>query len=569
MGTWLLADSRVLHALGLAILLALWHTTLVALVIWGLSRSRLVATPLRRHWVAFAALVAGVIVSAVTWWVLSHPHPSVPVAAAPGIPDVGRAAVAGPPGGPVSPWTVRLAPMRFLGALAPHWAAWIVLFWALAVGVLLLRLAGGLLIAVWIRHYAIPVSTGPVPEAVKRLSQQVGYRHAIDIVESTQIEYPAATGWRRPGLIVPSGLEVSLSGPQLDPVVAHELEHLRGGDQRVAVVQDLVETLLFFCPGARWLARYAREAREHRCDDVAVRTCGSAPDYAAALGILASRASGTWFSAVMGAQSRSLASRIRRVLKGDAMKQLTRTQTMGLVAAVVATIVTGVAVLGASLEAVRVPPRAPGGGPTLQNPPPALGVPTGFAPSQDGSPLTLGGVVGDSEYCFSRVTLRNVSERPVTSATFLAVVEHRDPSVPAILVRAHATQLALEPGATAEVAITVLPIRDVLEWKVSRGVRAQAFLGLLEVGFADGDKWAITPPAGATTINEVFFFPGPEVSRALLWSPDQPRRPGADCRDDRGRRYSPGSLVAIRGEKGGVAKCADGVWEEQKPKRDI
>jgi len=76
------------------------------------------------------------------------------------------------------------------------------------------------------------------------MALRLSYPRAVPVVESTQIEYPAATGWRRPSLIVPCGLDITLSREHLEPVLAHELEHLRAGDQRTAAIQALVEA---FC----------------------------------------------------------------------------------------------------------------------------------------------------------------------------------------------------------------------------------------------------------------------------------------------------------------------------------
>ena len=197
------------------------------------------------------------------------------------------------------------------------------------------------------------VTSGVVADATRRLAQRLGCPRTVTVVESTQIECPAATGWRRPSLIVPCGLDISLSPKHLDPVIAHELEHLRGGDQRIAAIQTLVEAFLFFSPGAQWLSRVAREAREQRCDDVAVRTCGDAKAYATALGVLATRASGSWLSAVMGVQAPSLANRIKRILTGDSMTRMNRVQALALAMAVVATIGSGAVVLAISFEGMR------------------------------------------------------------------------------------------------------------------------------------------------------------------------------------------------------------------------
>jgi hypothetical protein len=248
------------------------------------------------------------------------------------------------------------------------------------------------------------------------------------------------------------------------------------------------------------------------------------------------------------------------------MRIISRTQAFGLVAVFVGTLVTGVIAFKTSVEAARGATSASGDVTASQNGKGQTGstVPIGFITKQDGAPLSIRQATGGGEYCFTQVSVGNVSEQRVASATFVAVVEHLDRVTPAIVVRTEPIPVALDPGMSAQVTIALLPIRDVLEWKTSRGVRAQAVLGLLEVGFADGDKWSIVPPADATSENEVFLRPRPEVSRALIALQDGTPRPSAACRDDRGFEYSRGALVPIRGEENAIARCVDGVWIEQK-----
>jgi len=548
-----------IQALGYAVVLSVWSTTLLALCAWAFSRTHRGASPSARHWAAVAALVGGVVCGAIFWWLLAYPDRFVALP----VPSSGDGAFQSvrPEGAYRSlPLDGSLGTIR---AATPVWAGWVAVAWLAAVTLLLARFALAAASSWWIRRRATPLDSGVVADAARRMAQRLSYPRPVPVVESTQIEYPAATGWRRPSLIVPCGLDITLSREHLEPVLAHELEHLRAGDQRIAAIQALVEAFFFYSPAARWLSGLAREAREQRCDDIAVRMCGDPKAYATALSVLATRASGSWLSAVMGAQAPSLANRIKRILKGDTMTPMSRTQALALAVGVVATIGSGAVVLAISVEGMNrvgtVPIHLSQGQADT-----AVAVPTGFLRAQHGAPLRLTAVSGDGDYCFTRVSVRNVSEKAVVSASFAAVVEYPDRSHPSIVVTTDDIPAVVEPGASTDAHLAFLRIRDVLEWKAARGVRAQAVLGLVKVVFADGDEWAITPPSNATSHEEFFLLPVAQVSRSLVASPRQPRQAGALCRDDLGLEYSPGAVVRIQGEAGMVV-CRDGAWDEQKP----
>ncbi len=559
---WSASLDTAFQSLGYTVVLSVWSTTLLALCAWTLTKTHRGASPSVRHWVAVAALLAGTVSGAISWWVLAHPDglAAVPIAIAG---DAGTAMFqTGSPNG-LSHSLPSAGTLDTILARTPLWAGWIAVAWVAIVSMLVVRLGLAVASSWWIRLRATPLDSGIVADTTRRLAQRLGYPPGVTVVESSQIEYPAATGWRRPSLIVPCGLDITLSPKHLDPVIAHELEHLRAGDQRIAGIQALVEAFLFFSPGARWLSHLAREAREQRCDDVAVQICGDAKAYATALGVLATRASGGWLSAVMGIEAPSLASRIKRILKGDSMTRMNRVQSLVLTMAVVATIGSGAVVLAISVEGMRGAGAVPV--PLSQTPSGSVvikGVPTGFLMTQHGAPIRVTAATGDGNYCFTRVTVRNVSEKAIVSASFAAIVEYPEPSQPSIAVTADRVPVVLDPGASAEVQLALLPVRDVLQWKASRGIQAQAVIGLVEVVFADGDKWAITPPPNAASHQEYFLLPVAEVSRSMIASPDQPRQSGALCRDDRGLAYSPGARVRIRGEAGTVV-CRDGVWDER------
>ncbi len=566
--TWsrFVIDLQLAEPLGWSLVLALWHTTLLALLVWGYCRLMRVTSPSRRHGIAVGALLMAFLLTIGTWWGLDH-IPAINQ-------DLPPTSVSSPAGqalqttpDPAPRETLRLGSAPSVLTLMSTWVPWAAVLWGIGVGILAVRLAIGALMALWIRRRAVPLPSGSIVETARRLARSVGLRGSVELFESADIESPAATGWRRPVLIVPHDIDLSLSPPRLEPVIVHELEHLRRRDQWTAVLQAILDALFFYCPGARWLSNQARQTREERCDDAAVGACGSAREYASALAVLASRANGAWLPAAVGFHAPSLSNRIRRLLKGDVMPVMNRAQAFGLTLAVVFTIASGAYVLGASADQMRLQAHLGAHANLPQSPSAGAGpaVPTGLVTGQLGSPVVLSQATGDSDFAFTNVKLRNISDRRVIAVTFLAVVEHGSGRSPAILTSSQPVPGVLEPGQNGELAFALLPIRDILEWKRTRGVRAQAVLGVAKVDYAVGDAWEIHPPVNATNADEVFYLPqGMVISRARLSEPQAAGRTDGTCRDDLGRSYSRGALVSIRGERGATARCTDGMWLEQK-----
>lgn len=75
---------------------------------------------------------------------------------------------------------------------------------------------------------------------------------------------PHAFGFRKPVVVVPSDLMGDL--PALRLVLAHELAHIRRGDTRWGVIEQITLALLWFHPMAHRLVRDLQRGREMACD---------------------------------------------------------------------------------------------------------------------------------------------------------------------------------------------------------------------------------------------------------------------------------------------------------------
>ncbi len=131
------------------------------------------------------------------------------------------------------------------------------------------------------------------------------------LLASASATVPFVVGWLRPVVLVPAALLTGLHPAEVEAIFAHELAHIRRHDFLVNLLQNVVETLLFYHPAVWWMSAQIRMEREHCCDDVAAAVCGGALDYARALVALERLRPATGL--MVAASGGSLLERIRRL----------------------------------------------------------------------------------------------------------------------------------------------------------------------------------------------------------------------------------------------------------------
>lgn len=113
--------------------------------------------------------------------------------------------------------------------------------------------------------------TGPPSDELDglllRLERQLGIWRAVTILLTDAAIGPAVSGARRPEIYLPRKLADTLSPPQLEALVAHELVHVRRGDVWVARAQLLAQAVWWFHPAVWWMNRQIDRHRERCCDE--------------------------------------------------------------------------------------------------------------------------------------------------------------------------------------------------------------------------------------------------------------------------------------------------------------
>ncbi|MGO8698740.1 MAG: M56 family metallopeptidase [Limisphaerales bacterium] len=187
-----------------------------------------------------------------------------------------------------------------------------VLVWFVGVSVLSLRLLfSSLQIARLKRRDNEPLGE-PWMTQVHRLKAALQISRPVRLVKSVLVEVPTVVGWLRPVILLPAASLMGLTTGQLESILAHELAHIRRHDYLVNLLQNVLETLLFYHPAVRWISNCVRAEREICCDEIAVRLCGDRLVYAQALTTL-EELRGAPTSLALGASGGSLLERIRRL----------------------------------------------------------------------------------------------------------------------------------------------------------------------------------------------------------------------------------------------------------------
>jgi uncharacterized protein (TIGR03435 family) len=189
---------------------------------------------------------------------------------------------------------------------------WIACLWLIGVATLSIFTAAGWLRIQQLRKRGTEPASPDSLEALQSLQSRLRMTKPVRLCTSAIAQVPTVIGWLRPCILIPITALTGLDEPQLRAILAHELAHIRRHDYLVNLLQNAIETLLFYHPAVWWVSRQIRQEREHCCDDLAVEVCGDVILYAAALTHL-EQLRGSNSEPALAATGGDLLARIRRL----------------------------------------------------------------------------------------------------------------------------------------------------------------------------------------------------------------------------------------------------------------
>jgi beta-lactamase regulating signal transducer with metallopeptidase domain len=448
---------------------------------------------------------------------------------------------------------------------------------SIGLGILALgRLTVGLWLVRRLRRSAMPVADADVLAMVNSLAGRMKICRRIAVRESPEVDTAMTGGWLRPFVLLPPGMAATL-GSEIEPVLAHEIAHVRRRDFALAVLQAIADAGTRLSPGHRWLSLEAGRIREQACDDVVI-TLGVEPlRYARALEALGQWSRGVQVTNVVCAANRHLADRVRRLLEGSS-----KPRTVASLSAVVAlcagvlatTLVAAVAPglpapslgrgttararlisWGDADSATQAPSSSPSQHVVLEAS--RGGAPYSYEPEAIGVPFRLTAVEPGEAFAFEFVTVASIFPKRIVSLGVGAdATSPRDaPGKIAVGLRSTPVDVSIEPGKTARLAVDFIPAAELDGMKRQLGTHVQFKIYPDYARFEDGSSWvgATPPPPAMLTI------PKWMVSATATGAPT-PAENIPVCYDAEGKQMSEGGTAPVREDYSQWVRCTNGRW---------
>lgn len=246
-----------------------WQALLLLGAVWLMLKMSRAQSPVVRHQVWLAGLLAVALLPLVSFVASQLPEPRsdetayvywlelpqtvtapAPVAAVKAVPETITVAA--------HDWHYLLGPLAF-------WA------WLLGFGVALLRFGVGLLTTHTLRRSARLVSLREM---------DCGLTQTVRVGLSTEAQSPMLIGLLRPLIVLPADILDWTTLAERRAMVQHELAHLERRDHYVNALQSLLSAVFFFHPLVRFACRQMTLERELACDDRVVSLGAEAETYA-------------------------------------------------------------------------------------------------------------------------------------------------------------------------------------------------------------------------------------------------------------------------------------------------
>jgi len=129
----------------------------------------------------------------------------------------------------------------------------------------------------WLLRNSSLAADAALVALVAELSKRLGVKRQVRLLVTQEPFGPVAYGVFRPTLLLPGLLWCEKSPRQIEAVLAHELIHVRRGDNAAGILQLAAQAIWWFHPLVWWANRQLCRERERCCDEEAVARLGCEP----------------------------------------------------------------------------------------------------------------------------------------------------------------------------------------------------------------------------------------------------------------------------------------------------
>lgn len=115
---------------------------------------------------------------------------------------------------------------------------------------------------------------------LRKLRSKMGIKQRVSLhyLEMETVKSPAVSGIFKPRIYLPKTIVNTFSPEELEPILLHELSHIKRLDGIINWVQIIVQAFYFFHPLVWLVNRKIRHLREEVCDDMALHYLGYEKD---------------------------------------------------------------------------------------------------------------------------------------------------------------------------------------------------------------------------------------------------------------------------------------------------
>ncbi len=178
-------------------------------------------------------------------------------------------------------------------------------------------------------------AAAPLVALTNDLARRLGVRRRVSLWLSREPLGPLTFVWFRPCIVIPEALAAHRSGNELEPLLAHELIHVRRGDVLIGMLQVAVQCLWWFHPLVWWANRRIVCECERCCDEEVVAGLACRPvSYARTLvEVLEMKRQLRWPATLPGARRFEITrQRLERIMVDNGRFQKRTPRCYGLVA---------------------------------------------------------------------------------------------------------------------------------------------------------------------------------------------------------------------------------------------
>ncbi len=172
---------------------------------------------------------------------------------------------------------------RPLITIPGFWGLLLFLAWVLATCVAMLRLATGLWRLRGLRRSCIVIDAAELDLAVQKTIADFNSSRSVTLATSERLSVPAAIGFFRPMIVIPSWALRELLPEELNIILLHEFAHLRRWDDWTNLLQKIVRALFLFHPAVWCIESRLSLEREMACDDLVLAETANPRRYAECL----------------------------------------------------------------------------------------------------------------------------------------------------------------------------------------------------------------------------------------------------------------------------------------------